>query len=290
MLHSLLTSHEHGEIAVHFLYDGSLPEVDLTCLEGLVAARGGAWHAHRIDPVRRERLPDNRRFGLTAWYRIFLPELLPELDRILYLDADTIVRRHLEPLWGTDLGGLPLAAVANPLYPFMDHGFLAGLGLASTAEYFNSGVLLLDLEVWRREGLTARVLERAAAQGRQEWPDQNALNTVLRGRWRALDPEWNAQNTVFDLRASRLPFAPDALRRARRNPAIVHFIGPYKPWHLRCKHPLRGLYWRHLRETPWHDLPMEGRTPKHRLLRLLPEQWGWRAEAAWRRGRQRARG
>lgn len=287
MLHSLLGHHDPGTVAVHFLHDESLPQADLDRLGELVAGGGGEWHAHRVGRREQDRCPDNRRFGRVAWYRVLLPELLPGLSRILYLDADTLVRRPLHPLWQTELGGRPLAAVANPLYPFMDQGFLAGLGLASTADYFNSGVLLLDLEVWRHEGLSGRVLTRAATQGRQEWPDQNALNVVLRGRWLSLTPVWNAQNTVFDLRAGRLPFSREAVREARRHPAVVHFIGPYKPWHYRCKHPLRRLYWRHLAATPWRGLAMEGRTLKHRLLRPLPEQWGWNVEERWRRLRRR---
>lgn len=285
MLHSLLSSHDVGTVAVHFLHDETLPETELSQLRELVLTCGGDWQPHLIGPVQRARCPDNRRFGQVAWYRVLLPELLPELSRVLYLDADTIVRHPLYPLWQTDLEERPLAAVANPLYPFMDHRFLTGLGLASTGEYFNSGVLLLDLETWRRERLSDRVLTRAAAQGRQEWPDQNALNVVLRDRWLPLAPIWNAQNTVFDLRDAQLPFPRAAIRRARRDPAVLHFIGPYKPWHHRCKHRLRHLYWRHLAATPWRHLKMEGRTPKHRLLRLLPEQWSWRVEARWRQQR-----
>lgn len=286
MLHSLLSCHEHGTVAVHFLHDDALPLEELRLLGELVAGSGGEWHAHCIGKPEQARCPGNKRFGQVAWYRVLLPDLLPELPRVLYLDADTLVQRPLHPLWETDLEGRPLAAVANPLYPFMNYGFLAGLGLASTADYFNSGVLLLDLEVWRREGLSDRVLTQAAAQGSQEWPDQNALNVVLRGRWLPLPPVWNAQNTVFDLRAAHLPFSREAIREARRQPAVVHFIGPYKPWHYRCKHPLRRLYWRHLAATPWHGLPVEGRTLKHQLLRLLPEQWSWRIEARRRRKRQ----
>lgn len=291
MLHSLLAQHPRGAVQVHLLHDADTQGDGLTRLEAFVQAQGGAWRAHCITTQQRALFPDHRRFKRTAWYRVLLPELLPDYERVLYLDTDMIVLRPLDALWATDLNEAALAAVTNPLYPFMDHDFLGDLGLRKQAEYFNSGVLLINLDYWRRHGVMQHILDFAAEQGRsQEWPDQNALNVVLRDNWRRLAPEWNAQNTVFDLPVDGLPFSKEEALQARRSPAIVHFIGPYKPWHYRCKHPLRALYWHHLAQTPWPERSMEGRSLANYLLRPLPEQWGWRLEAwLWRlRGRYRS--
>lgn len=277
MLDSVFAYNQPAGLVVHFLHDADVSVGELERLQSWVESCGAGWLAHSISPQERDRCPRNRRFGQVAWYRVFLPELLPEVDRVLYLDCDTIIRRNLSELWMTDLRGMPLGAVVNPLYPFMDCRFLDELGVRAES-YFNSGVLLFDLQKWRASELTEHLLVRAREQGRQEWPDQNALNVVLRDFWLPLPPAWNAQNTLFDLPMYMLAYDEAAIVEARANPAIIHFIGPYKPWHFRCKHKFRHLYWEHLANTPWRDSAMLGKTILNRILWLLPEQWGWQVD------------
>ena len=286
MLHSALTVDAEARLIVHFLHDDELSSRSEDALRRLVESLGGIWMAHLVEQKLRDYCPENRRYGQVAWYRVMLPWLLEGCDRVLYLDADTIIRRSLKEIWQSDLSGRAVGAVCNPLYPFMGTGILDELGL-SAGEYFNSGVMLFDLESWRSQELTEQVLERAKAQGSQEWPDQNALNVVLRHNWFPLPPKWNCQNTLFDLKMESLPFVEEDVLHARHNPAIIHYIGAYKPWHLRCKHSLKDLYWHHLAQTPWSGRQMEGNTVRNHLLRLLPEQQGWLVEASLRAMRKK---
>jgi lipopolysaccharide biosynthesis glycosyltransferase len=186
------------------------------------------------------------------WHRLFLPELVPEVERVLYLDVDTIVADALEPLWRTELGDAYLGAVTNVFQE--NHRWRPReLGLAGPEVYFNSGVLLLNLEAMRREGVTAALLECVATRGQElEWPDQDALNLVLGARRVALHPRWNAMNSLA-FRSSAGVFGRRARREARRRPGIRHFEGPgaNKPWDPRCRQPQRELYARHRAATPW---------------------------------------
>src|SRR4029077_14814785 len=103
---------------------------------------------------------------------VLLPQLLGDLGRVLYLDSDLIVTGPLDELWSTDLVAHPLAAVTNPLYPGMSTAFFRVLGLPTETAYFNSGVMLIDLEDWRRNHRTEDVLrfvERLASA--TDWPD-----------------------------------------------------------------------------------------------------------------------
>lgn len=277
MLHSVCT--QHSAVHVHFLYDDSLPAASRLQLGQFVGSLGAQWQTWRIEPAQAAFFPDHPRFGRLAWYRVLLPQLLPQLDRVLYLDADMIVADRLDAIWHLDLGDHALAAVTNPLYPEMSTAFLSELGLPSIAEYFNSGMLLLNLDEWRRRNIVAAILKFVQeGVGLDTWPDQNALNAVLWRRRLPLSPRWNALSVVYDLADSLLPWNAEELADARRRPAIIHFIGHYKPWHYRCKHPFRELYFKHLRQTPWRDLPLEGRTLYHRLMRLLPWLFGLRLE------------
>lgn len=275
MLHSLLSHNRDVGITIHFMHDERLAAADLAALDTLVQSMGANLRPHCIDARQLEGFPVSWRFGKEAWYRALLPGLLPEVPRILYLDADTLILRPLRELWETPLGDNVAAAVANPLYDFMDAGFMAGLGVRPEA-YFNSGMLLLNLDRWRSENVTAAIRQFVIERGaEQNWPDQNALNCVLNGRCVLVPAIWNAQSIYYDLDAAQLGLSADQFTEVRRNPAVVHFVAPYKPLEFLCKHPFRPHFFRHLRETPWRDAPIVDATPLNRALRLLPQPFMW---------------
>jgi lipopolysaccharide biosynthesis glycosyltransferase len=203
-------------------------------LEGL----GVPFDVNTAAPEAAHDLPFISPYGgksTAAYRRVFLDALYPELDRILYLDADVMACRDLAPLWEGDLEGLPLGAVRDPWWmvkPERAALFAGG--------YFNSGVLLIDLRAWREQKLAQRVADyvrawksggRAGLDGDPEaltgiWGFQTEMNAALAGRWKALPAEWNASLFHFSKR-----LAPsDALMRARDDPGVVHFMGHEKPW------------------------------------------------------------
>lgn len=276
MLFSLLSRHECDEISVHFLHDEFLEEDALQDLRQFVVDLGGIWAGHKVSTELRDRFPDNSHFGREAWYRTLLPEFLPHASRILYLDADTIVRRSIRPLWETDLQGSVVGAIVNPMYGFLDTSFMADLGVTSIDDYFNSGVILFDLDEWRRQNVSSQLFAFVRERGSQQaWPDQNTLNSVLSGRWHKLGLEWNMQNVYFDLRVAKIPYSEKQVLVAREDPAIVHYSVPYKPWVYMCKHPFQKDYLDSLAQTPWCNRPLEGVSLRNRLLRLLPQPYMW---------------
>jgi lipopolysaccharide biosynthesis glycosyltransferase len=233
-------------------------------------------------------LPATSRFGgRVVWLRLFLPELLPENPRVLYLDADTFVVDSLEPLWTSSLEGSTLAAVANVVEPSL-HGHVRALGLSDPRTYLNSGVLVLDLARMRAEGATDELVGAATRSGTSmPWFDQDALNVVYRGRWHALHPRWNAMNSLwFWPDWAREVFGVRALHEATSHPAVLHFEGPSlnKPWHALCRHPRRQEYRRAMARTPWAPA-VQDRTLATSLIRALPERYWVRAFLrlqAWR--------
>lgn len=277
MLHSLLVQKHAEQICVHFMCDDALPAAERDDLQNMVDRLGGIFRAHEIDTQRLSGLRFTRRHGREIWYRILLPELLPELPRVLYLDADTLVLRPIEELWHEELGDKIAGAIHNPMYPWGDASSLEEMEIAKPSDYFNSGVLLMDLDGWRAQNITGQ-LRRYVRQNPEKctWPDQNALNAVLgRGLCKPLSPVWNAQNVYFDSKPADLPLARSALWEVRNRPRIVHFIAPYKPLDYLCKHPYRQEFFKHLAATPWAGARLHGKTLINRLLRLLPQPMMW---------------
>jgi lipopolysaccharide biosynthesis glycosyltransferase len=198
-------------------------------------------------------------FPTAHWYRVLLPELLA-LPRVLYLDSDTLVLDSLLPLWRTELGDALLAAVTN-VFPDEQAAarLTAGLGVELGA-YFNSGVMLLDLEGLRTSGMPHRVIDYAATNHERLFlPEQDAMNAVLADRRLPLAPRWNAMVALERLGWSRELFGAEAVRAALDEPAIRHFegSGPNKPWHPAADAGGRRLYAGFRARTPW-PLPYHG--------------------------------
>lgn len=187
-------------------------------------------------------------FTRAILFRLGLPHLAPaDCRRVIYLDADIIVTDDIRKLWSIDLGGAALGAVEDA---YVDPvAFAARWGVAQRpARYFNSGVLLVDLEQVRRDGLFDAALRFVAEHGdKLTLTDQDALNFAFAGRWHALSVVWNVQRhmTIPSLFSE---VAPHNMLGAKA-PAIVHYTGPEKPWLPGVYHPWAWLYWSALSET-----------------------------------------
>ena len=198
------------------------------------------------------------RVSRTAYFRILAPELLPaSISRVIYLDADVRVTADLARLWAEPQRGLPVLAVREAGAPMVSsaRGLLnyRELGLAPGLPYFNSGVMTLDLALWREEQLASqllRYLERHAHAIR--WWDQDALNAVLAGRWGELDPRWNQTPHFWEPgEGDSDPFPPALRELVIRDPWIVHYSTGSKPWHWGCTHPARECFFEVLDRTAW---------------------------------------
>jgi lipopolysaccharide biosynthesis glycosyltransferase len=231
---------------VHYLHGPGFPSHSVDLVEATLAACGATVRLHEVAPERLEGLRIVDEFTGAMWYRLFLPELVPEADRILYLDADTIALGPVDPLWLLDLDAFYLAAVTNVFMPYHRHR-PAELGLSSPTDYFNSGVLLMNLDAMRRDNSTAAMLD-FARRNPFGWPDQDTLNLVLGDRRLPLHPQWNYMNAMRTPSA-RETFSDEVLAQAAERPIIRHFEGPgaNKPWHPDSDVADRELYLRHRR-------------------------------------------
>lgn len=231
--------------------------------------------AHLLDAFDIRKC--GRRISITAYYRCLLSEILPrEVERVLYLDCDILVLRPLHPLWETPLDGLAAAVVED--IGNDDAPRFARLGYPQELGYFNSGVLLINLDFWREKNLAeaCRDFVRRYPE-RVVYNDQDVLNAVLCRSKRNVGLKWNVQDAFY-----RNPRElTDAWRQkyadALLHPAILHYSNR-KPWLYDSQHPLRKLYHQYLTFTPWYGAPaghsIADRTK--RFFRLLPFRLGLR--------------
>jgi lipopolysaccharide biosynthesis glycosyltransferase len=271
MLHSVLDQRAGRDLSVHFLHGPGFETSWRDALTRMVESGSAAITFHEIPDAAVAGLPVHGYFTPAMWYRVLAPELLGDLDRLLYLDSDIIAVDSLAPLWDADLDGAVIAAVTNVLEP-QYLGRPRQLGLPESQQYFNTGVLLMDLAAMRRDGWAAALFDYARSTGEELiWPDQDTFNVVLGGRRRALHPRWNCMNSIFLFEESVDVFGRQTVAEARANPAIRHFEGPglNKPWHYMCDRPLRDAYLIHRRQTPWPRVRFEDATIANRVRRLV---------------------
>ena len=156
-----------------------------------------------------------------TYVRLLLPALLPDLDDVLYLDVDTMIRAPIDELLDWDLRH-PLGAVPELA------GTAAHLFGTPRAPYFNAGVLRMSLERMRNEQLWDRSRRILETRPEVRWFDQDVLNLVFHDRFDSLPLTYN----VSDMIVRKYPGLT-----VLEDPVIVHFNGPVKPWHPSATSP-----------------------------------------------------
>ena len=153
---------------------------------------------------------------------------------MISLDADMIIRGDLAALYETDLRGRPLAAAREPYSPVVSwkrgvNGWRE-IGLPPHAPYFNAGMMVLDLDRWRREAVGERAIEHAVRYAHLlQQQEQECLNAVLAGEWTEVEQIWNLG-----------PYWRFPERRVGRYASVWedgivrHYVGIYKPWMAHC--------------------------------------------------------
>jgi lipopolysaccharide biosynthesis glycosyltransferase len=184
--------------------------------------------------------------------------LLPtHFSKAIYLDSDLIVQGNIEELWNIDLGDNYLLAVQDLGAPYVSspRGLTnyRQLGIPPEYKYFNAGVLVLNLEKWRADEMSEKILEYVVNNKQHiRWHDQDALNAMLAGKWGELDPRWNQIPYLFKYSSwEASPFTENVFNDLTHNPFIVHFATRDKPWHESCNHPQKDLFFQYLDDPIW---------------------------------------
>ena len=202
-----------------------------------------------VDPERHRGIRLTNRFPLATAYNVLAPkDELPSGVRALYVDADVVVRR--------DLGALFALRMSTPVGAVVDaHVSMMGIPsmwrpwreerLDPTLPYLNTGALLVDVDAWRSERFTERIVEFLQ---RYDLPcvDQDAINLVMRGQFDRLSPRFNSMpyHLMKLLRNADLVESDRDLEEAITDPSIIHFHRSFlgKPWTYGCTHPAKHLW------------------------------------------------
>ena len=187
-------------------------------------------------------------YSVSIYYRMFIPSMFPELERAVYLDCDLVLCDDVAKLYFTELGDNLVGAVTDEsviTVPIFCDYVKRHIGVAHEREYFNSGVLLMNLDLMRRMGIEntfVRLLRKYNFN--TVAPDQDYLNFLCRGRVKYLAPGWNKHAIAGrDIPDSELH--------------VMHYNMFNKPWRYDGV-PRGDKFWQVARTTPFIDGILEG--------------------------------
>jgi len=259
MLRSLREYHQGNDLHVFIVHE-ALDPLERSKLIGYL---GTFLPSVSLLQVESDLLSDFPVFGhisIAAYFRLLFPLILPPiLKRVLYIDSDIVINGSLQELWDTPLEGHAMAVVTDRNIEMQRKR----LDLAEDSPYFNSGVMLIDLDLWRKENMLERGMAFATANAHvlNNW-DQDVLNHLFEKRVLLVHQRWNAMSHLWGLDPAWLE-ARDGLNQEEQEahdaPVVIHFAGGgfAKPWNYRCAHPGEERYRELVIHTPWADVPLE---------------------------------
>ena len=206
--------------------------------------------------------------NIMMYARLLLPSKLPNLDKVIYLDCDLVVCKDLKSLWETDVNDVAVTMAPDLLY--QDKATLSRLGINNN--YLNSGVIVMNLDYWRKHDVMKRLLAYISDKGNELiYNDQDSLNAILHDERRQLPVKYNVTPHYFLKNPDNYPKEMhEEIRDARINPIIFHFLGKIKPWSLGCYLPGKELFMKYQKASGWRHFTIEKYVFKRIVYTLFP--------------------
>ncbi len=189
-----ILEHTDSRICFHILHDETLSSDNKYKLKKVARSGFSIVEFHKIDENDFSVVKNQMsRFTIGAMFRCSLLELLPDLNRIIYLDADLFVNRDIKELWDVDVREYYLAGVADEGVAVHYHPrILNKYPEIKKESYFNLGVLYMNLKKLREFGnLKKLVVDFLIENPEADLPDQDALNVLFHNKVLYLDGSWN---------------------------------------------------------------------------------------------------
>jgi lipopolysaccharide biosynthesis glycosyltransferase len=250
MLCSLFENNKNNKFIIHILIS-DLNNDTKSKLRGVIEGYTSTCIFHKVDASKLDGVQFREEYPLSiaAYYRILLSSIVDDnISKILYLDSDVVVANNIMSIFSLDIDNYALAAVEDH-QTTNEHRMQ--LSLPYDAKYFNSGVMFINLDYWRKNNSENQLLEFAKRKRRVYFHDQDALNKVFNSQWFLLPHKWNkfhicqTDNLSFHDWRDKYEYS--------KHPMIIHFAATEKPWINFPIIPYKRLYCKYLKLTPWKD-------------------------------------
>ena len=220
-----------------YLLGNELGESQKDAISKTVESLGSTFEFIKLNDEVFENFPAPHHFSIASYYRLLISELV-------------------------------LAAVADPIYKWKSE-----LGMKDSATYFNSGVMLINLDLWKELDITNKAFEFIHNHpDKIRFVDQCALNAVIDGDYLELTPRFNQQAILYreGFYFGETTWTGEQIKEAVDSPILIHYTGPSKPWEYNSNHPRKSEYWKVQKDSPFIRNFPEGMTRVDHIKRLFP--------------------
>lgn len=266
---SIIDTNQTEKITFHLFVDGIMDANRVMMQEWLGKQEGKDILFYELSEDDFKDFPVGEAYiNLTTYFRLVIQDKLPDIDKVIYLDCDTIVNGSLKELWNTEMGDYAVAGVRDRvndsirLYNRLRYPMHDG--------YINAGVLLINLKKWRELHVFDRAKEIAKAMPKAlKNHDQDIINILFHDNKLMLPFRYNLLEYylyVEEWLYLDRKYYPEIID-ACNNPAIIHFCMPQKPWHYECINPFKDLYYKYRKMTPWPEVELT-----HKIQKLSRKQ------------------
>ena len=252
---SIFENNKNNLITIHILTDG-LSKDSLNKFRILAKLYNQNVNIINIDSTQFNGLPIIGRFKRSIYFRFLFPSILSEdITRLLYIDCDIIILKDLSHLINTNLNDYPCGVIEDQ---FSDDITIRNR-IDQYDDYFNSGVMLLDLSKWRKQSLSKKCIQFMHDYPEKcFYPDQDTLNIILHNNICWLDSIYNYQQGYFNKNENLLIHKNKwpKINRKLEDIVIMHYTDSIKPWHKECFHPYKSLFIYYKNNSLWKLHPI----------------------------------
>ena len=260
MICSVCENNSNISIIFHVICNNNVSIEDKSDLNNIVNRYNQTINFYKIDndipacfTIGKENQPQH--ITISSYYRLFLADILPsDIEKVLYLDGDIVVRKSLESLYNTDIKDYSIGAVIDMSQSNIS--YYNRLKYSPSYGYFNAGVLLINLSFWREHNLIKEFIDFASNYPeRIKLHDQDILNFVLRNSKYNLPLSYNFQSGFLYKHEYR-DFSweyDEEIEKCYLDPHIIHYTCPIKPWGEKCNFPYKSAFFQYRDLTKWKN-------------------------------------
>ena len=208
------------------------------------------------------------RITSAAYLRLYLADRLKDVSKVLYLDCDMIVLGDIKDLWSYDISRYIAAVVKDAEGTNLNH-----LGKLRPKTYFNSGMMLINIDQWKKERIQDKLFDFLGQNIHFRFHDQDLLNLTLNNKTLFIGPKWNlipSRENKYVIKYYAI-IARLRLEKFFTLNTIIHYAASKKPWHFLSSHPLKFLWWKHLRRTEFSHFVPEDKNFFNFFFKICPK-------------------
>lgn len=245
MLNSLIKNNPELSFKLHVL-DSGISWFNKLLFSKFLNKNKILHHYYFIDYSPIKNAPVNGHVTFATYSRVFLSSQLDdEVEKVLYLDCDMIVKSEIIDLLNLDVSDYYLGGVPEVI----DDESKSRLGFENNEFYFNAGMILVNLKKWRETKIEAILINFIINnQKKIKYWDQDVLNCCFKNTWLKLNYKYNVTHFFYypdKFGNEYFGLTKEEYIATKSDPVILHFTGIKKPWKKGCEHPMKEEYFKY---------------------------------------------